>query len=260
MSQKLSRKEIKRDQFREAMEQVLGYAGSHVRHIALAVGGVVAVILVAVAVYVWWQARETQAEEAFNRALTIYQAPIDAEDPAPDDPWSPRFATEEARRERAKELFSEVWEGYGGSQSGRLALVYLGRIALDEGDSETARQRWRTFVEEEEDTVLVSETHLNLIALERQEGRSEEVVQRLEAMLDQPDPGLPLDALLFELGSTYEALGREQQALDSYRRLVEEFQSSMYVQEAQQRMAALGGATPATPGRSASGGALPTMG
>lgn len=257
MSQKLSRKEIKRDQFREVMEQILGYAGSHVRHIALALGGGVVVILLTVAVFVWWQARQTQAQEAFNRALTVYQATIDAEDPAPDDPWSPRFASEEARRERAKELFTEVWDGYGGSQSGRLALVYLGRIALDEGDTETARQRWRTFVEAGDDTVLVSETHLNLIALERQEGRAEEVAQKLETMLDQPNPGLPRDALLFELGSTYEALGREQQALDSYRRLVEEFRSSMYVQEAQQRMAALGGATPP---RQPRGGALPTMG
>ena len=245
MSQRLTRKEIKRDQFRETMAQVLDFAGSHVANIVYVGVAVVVLVLASVGVFMWLQSRAAQADEALNRAIATYQALIDEDDPAPDDPRAPRFASEEARRARARELFLGVQEDYGGTDAGLLASLYLGRIALAEGDPDAARRHWEAFIEEGGDTILVAEAHLNLIALDRQEGRAEEVARRLESMLDGQDPDIPTDALLFELGTTYEELGREQEALDSYQRLVEEFGSSQYSQEAQQRLAALGGAPPA---------------
>lgn len=245
MSQRLTRKEIKRDQFRETMAQALDFAGSHVTNILFIGAAVVVLVLAGVGVYTWLQSRAARADEALNVAIRTYQAFIDEDDPAPDDPRAPRFASEEARRVKARELFAEVQDGYGGTDAALLASVYLGKIALEEGDGETARTHWESFIDEADDTILVAEALLNLIAVDRQEGRSEEVVQRLESMLDASDPKIPTDALLFELATTYEALGREQQALDTYQRLVEEFANSQYSQEAQQRLAALGGAPPA---------------
>lgn len=244
MSQRLTRKEIKRDQFRETMAQALDFAGSHVRNIVLIAGGIVVLALVGVGVYMWLESRAAQADEALNGAIRTYQALIDEDDPAPEDPRVPRFASEEARRAAARERFLEVQDRYGGTDAGHLASVYLGKIALDEGDPEAAKSHWESFVEEGGDTVLVTEAYLNLIALDRQQGRAEEVAGRLEAMLRSPETKIPTDALLFELASTYEELGREQDALDTYQRLVEEFASSQYSEEARQRLAALGGAPP----------------
>jgi tetratricopeptide (TPR) repeat protein len=241
MSQRLTRKEIKRDQFRETMVQALDFAGSHVRNIVVLVGAVVVLTLGGVGVYTWLQARSAHADEAFNEAVRTYQALIDKEDPAPDDPRAPRFASEKARRAAAKERFLKVEESYSGTDAAHVASLYLGKIALEEGDTEAARRYWQFFVDKGGDSILVAEAYLNLIALDRQEGRAEEVAARLEAMLDTPDPKIPTDALLFELATTYEKLGRDQEALDTYRRLVEEFGSSGYLQEAQQRLAALGG-------------------
>lgn len=250
MSQRLTRKDIKQDiqhdSFRDTIEQALDYAGSHVRVLALIGVAIVAAVLIGVGIYSWQQGREVKASEALYQATTAYQAFIDPDDPAPDDPRAPRYASEEARRQRAKELFTEVYDRYGGTDSGKVAQMYLGRIALDEGDTETAREHWAEFVEDSDGHLLTIETLLNLLALDRQQGRAEEVVERLEEMLDTPDAKLPGDALLFELATTYEELGREQEALDTYRRLVEEFSASSYVREAEQRLAALGGA-PATP-------------
>lgn len=245
MSQRLTRKEIKRDQFRETMAQMLEFAGSHVANIVYIGGAVVVLALAGAGAYTWLQSRAAHANEALNKAIGTYQALIDTADPAPDDPRAPRFASEEDRRARARELFVEVQDDYGGTDAAHLASLYLGKIALEEGDGDTARSHWQSFVDDADDTILLAEAHLNLIALDRQQGRSEEVAQRLESMLDAPDPEIPTDALLFELGTTYEHLGREQQALDTYQRLVEEFSSSQYSQEAQQRLAALGGAPPA---------------
>jgi len=246
MSHKLTRKDIKKDvrhdQLRDTVQQVVEYATHNVRTLALIGVGIVAVALIGVGVFTWLQSRQSRANEALSYAMTAYQGVIDAEDPAPDDPRRPRFASDEARRDRAKELFREVPRS---TDAGRVASAYLGRIALEEGDAETARTLWQELVDEGGDNILVTEAYLNLVALDRQEGRGEELVGSLEAMLDSPDAKVPGDALLFELAQTLEQLGREQEALDAYRRLVEEFSSSGYSQEAQQRLAALGVA-PAT--------------
>lgn len=248
MSQRLTRKDIKKDvqhdQFRDTVQQVVDYALENVQTLVMIGVALVAVILGSVGVYTWLESRQAQANEALAVAMTAYQGTITADDPDPDHPSRPSFASEEARRARAKELFEQV---PASTEAGSVAGVYLGRIALEEGDSETARARWQEYIDEADDDILVAETYLNLIALDREQGREEELVGRLEGMLDSPDAKVPGDALLFELAKTYEQLGREQEALDAYRRLVEEFSASAYSQEAQQRRAALGGAPSPSP-------------
>jgi hypothetical protein len=88
---------------------------------------------------------------------------------------------------------------------------------------------------------------LNLLSLDRKEGKGEEVVTRLRAMLEESEPALPKDVVLHELGTTLEDLKRPQEALQSYQRILDDFPQSPYRQEAQQKVSALNPAS-ATPG------------
>lgn len=241
MSQRLSRKDIKRDEFRDRVAQAVSYAGSHVRSLMLAGLAVILVVAAAVGVYLWFQSRDARANRALARAMTVYQAPVDKDDPAPDDEIDPSFASEQARSDRAKELFGALRDRFASTGAGRTAWLYLGKIAADQGDADTAREDWQHFIDQGGSTVLVTEAYLNWIALDREQGRGEEVAERLASMVDAPESQLPKDVLLFELATTYEQLGREEEALDTYQRLVEEFATSGYTQEARQRLVALGG-------------------
>lgn len=241
MSDRLTRKDIKRDEFAEAVEHAVDYAGQHVRTILWAAGGVLVAVLLGVAGWLWLQTRESRASEALTRAMQVYAAPVGVADPKPDDPAEPSFATEAARNAKAKELFRELGDHYGGSDAGKIADLYLGRMALAEGDGEAARSHWQKFIDESGDHLLAAEAQLNLIRLDRQEGRDEEVLQNLREMLDAPEPLLPKDVVLFELAVTYEDLGRESDALSAFERLAQEYPTSQYAGEAQQRAALLGG-------------------
>ena len=128
---------------------------------------------------------------------------------------------------------------YGSTDAADVAGLYLAQIAAEEGQLDRARELWTEFVDDHPDNLLAGEARVNLIHLDRQQGKGEELAQRLKAMLEQDEPGLPKDVILYELATTQEQLGRKQEALQSWRRITEEYPESAYRSEAQQKINAL---------------------
>jgi tetratricopeptide (TPR) repeat protein len=123
--------------------------------------------------------------------------------------------------------------------AGEVASVYLAQIAMAENQPDRARELWNDFLEEHEEHLLAGQTRLNLLRLDRSQGKGEEVAQTLTAMLDETEPPLPMDVILNELAATQEQLGKKQEAIQSYQRIIDEFPQSPYAQEARQKISAL---------------------
>jgi hypothetical protein len=247
MSERLTRKEIKRDEFVEAVESSVSWVEQHGRTLILAGVAVVALVAAGFGIHFWLQARTTAAGEALSEALEVYRAPLG--DAAPEGWDGPTFADEAARRQRAKELFAGVRDDYGSSEAASVAAVYLGQIATEEGDLARARELWSGFADSHGEHMLAGQVRVNLLHLDRQEGRGEEVVARLETMLGEApeERTLPADVVLWELGVTLEELGRGEEAQSTYRRLSEEYPTSAYASQARAKLPAEAGATPPSP-------------
>lgn len=255
MNQRLTRKEIKRDEFAAAVGRSVEYAESHVRTIAYAIGAVLLLVALSVAIYFWRNSRLQGANEALAEAMRVYQAPISATGAKPNDPAAPSFANEAARRARAKQLLEKVRDGYGSTNAGDVAGLYLAQIAADEGRLDEARKIWQEFADDHGDHMLAGEARLNLINLDRRQGKAQQVAQELRQMLERNEAALPQDVILFELGKTLEQLNRGQEAAQTYQRILDEFPQSPYGSEAQQKVSALdptragaGGMPPGIPG------------
>lgn len=251
MNQRLTRKEIKRDEFSAAVGRGVEYAESHVRTIGYAIGAVLLLALLGVAFYFWRNSRIQGANEALAQAVKVYQAPVTATGAKPNDPNEPSFATEAARRAKAKELLGKVQDGYGSTAAADVAGLYLAQIAADEGRLDDARKSWQEFVDDHGDHMLAGEARLNLISLDRKQGKAQQVAQELRRMLDQNDAALPQDVILYELAQTLEQLDRKQDAAQTYQRILDEFPQSPYGTEAQQKVSVL------DPTRAGGGAVLP---
>ena len=80
-------------------------------------------------------------------------------------------------------------------------------------------------------------TELNLLALDRQAGKLEEVKAGLEKQLEEgAQRTLPEDIVLYELAQTLEALGRSTEAQDTLQRLVDDHPRSPYSFEARRKL------------------------
>lgn len=239
MNQRLTRKEIKRDDFASAVGRSVEYAESHVRPILYALGGALALLVIGLGVYFWLGSRSERANETLAYAIRVQQAPIDAAAPKPQDRLAPSFATEAARQAKAKELFQQAHDDFGGTDAGDVAGLYLAQIAAQEGQLDRARELWTGFVDEHGSHALAGEARLNLIALDRQQGKGEDLATRLRGLLEEAEPPLPKDVLLHELGVTLEQLERPQEAIQAYQQILDDYPQSPYRQEAQQRVSAL---------------------
>ena len=239
MTQHLTRKEMKRDEFATVVGRGMEYAESHARTLLLGLGVVALLAVLFLVGRIFLGQRADRANEALSHALKVYQAPIDAAAAKPDDPKSPSFPDAAARRTRAKQLFEGIRNDYGSSDAADVAGLYLAQIAAEEGQLDRARELWTEFADDHPKNMLAGEARVNLIHLDRQQGKGEALLQRLKTMLEEEEPGLPKDVILYELATTQEELGRKQEALTSWRRLTEEYPESAYRSAAQEKVSAL---------------------
>jgi TolA-binding protein len=257
MSQRLSRKDIKRDDFASAVGRGVDFAESHTRELMVTVGAVLLAVLIGLLAYFYVTHRSELANQALAAAVKVYAAPVVPTGAKPNDRQEPSFASEAARRTRARQLFEGVRGDYRWTDAADVASLYLAEIDAATGQPAAARQLWSDFVKKHGDHVLAAQARIDVMELDRSQGKGQQVVQQLRQMLDQSDAPLPQDVILFELAATLEHLNRDQEAAQTYRRLIDEFPQSPYHQPAQQKLAALEPSRPGAPGQLAGLGGLP---
>ena len=153
----VTREDLKRNELGEAIGAGIHYAEDHKRMILMAVGGVAAAIVIAASVVLWISSRKSGSNELLAEALRVDGAAVVATGANPADPARPTFASESARRARAKELFTELDSRYGGSKTGRVAKLYLAQIAVAENDKEKAKSYYEKLLFEQGGSIFVPE-------------------------------------------------------------------------------------------------------
>jgi tetratricopeptide (TPR) repeat protein len=260
MSARLSRKDMKRDDFADAMERSVEYAEAHTRMILYAIGAVVVLAALVFGIRAIFAQRSAAASADLSYALKVYDAPIVApgSNPAspakPQDKVQPSFPDEASRKARAKKLLEGVRANHSYTAAADVAGLYLAQIAASEGKLDQARKLWTDFVDQHKDSAPAAEARLNLYDLDRRQGKAEEVVGHLRPLLDDSSSPLPKDVVLYQLGLTYDKLQRKQEAIGAYQQIVDEFPQSPYRQEAQQKLVALDPSRAATNAIGAMGG------
>jgi tetratricopeptide (TPR) repeat protein len=239
MSARLSRKDIKRDDFATAVERSVEYAETHTRALLYALGAVILLAALVFGIRAFLAQRSAAASADLSYALEVYEAPIVPTGAKPQDKEHPSFPDEAARRARAKQLLLEVRSKHGATDAADVAGLYLAQMAASEGKLDEARKLWSDFIDSHKDSAPAAEARLNLYDLDRRQGKAGDLVGQLRPLLDDSSSPLPKDVVLYQLGLTYDALQRKQEAIGSYQRIVDEFPQSPYRQEAQQKIAAL---------------------
>ena len=229
----VTREDLKRNELEEALGKGIHYAEDHKRMLIWGVGGVVGVALLVAGIFLWIGSRKDGANELLGKALLVDGAEVVASGANPADVVRPTFASESARRARAKELFAELDDRYGSTATGRVAKLYLAQIAIAENDKEKAKQLWKAFLDAEPEGSLAAAARINLYKLDREQGRGAELAEELKKMLEQDTKPLPSDVILYQLALTYEALGKSDDARTTYRRIVDEYPQSPYIADAQ---------------------------
>ncbi len=230
MSQRLTRRQIKRDEVRETLGSGIHFLVEHWKSVVYAV----VALGVGAGVRSYQASRELQASDKLARAVLVLQATIDPSTADPNHPDAPTFTAEADRDAKAEELLDRVQQEFSSTDAAAVASTYRGALAARQGDFETARSHWQEFVRRPGDHMLATEIRRNLMALDRQQGRGEGLAAELRSMVESGESPLPPDMVLFELAVTLDSLG-DDGAAEIYRRLADDYPESPYAAEARGR-------------------------
>jgi len=235
---RLTRREMKRDEVREGLTHLIDYVREHGRQLVIGVALVAVLALVIGGWLAYTGHRQELANGELARAIKLYEAPVDAVAPQPEDPTSPSFAEEAARNAAAQAAFERVRSIFGGSRVAAVAAAYLADLASRSGDLARARELWDEAAAAKQ-SVLTAEVLLNRIAADRTEGRGEEALEELRAMLEGGDPPLPQVVILDQMATILISLERRDEARDIYQRIADEFPQTAYSARARQQVQSL---------------------
>ncbi len=237
MGRRLTRKQIKKDEFITFVDRAVQWTGHNWRQALIGLGAVLAAALVWWGVTAFLGSRTDAASQAIGGALAAYNAPVGSAAPAGA---TLKFATDSERLAAAEKAFKSVKSRYRFTPQAKLAELFLARIAADRGDTTQAIRRLGEIASSRSSDPVVRLAMLDLIRLRVARGEGLQLVSELEAMAAGKDPRLPRDAALFHLAQIWQHEGKPEEAAKLYRKLVEDFPDSPYRADAQQRLASAG--------------------
>ncbi len=234
MGRRLTRKQIKRDEFISVVDQGIHWLGQNWRQAAIGLGAVLAVALLWWGVTAFLGSRGEAGGQALADALAVYESPVGAAAAGAKT----SFATDTERLAAAEKAFQSVRSKYWLTPQAGIADLYLARIAADRGDAALAIRKLGEITSKRSSSPLVRLAMLDMVRLRVARGEGQQLVGELEAMASGKDPRLPRDAALFELARIWEREGKPEEANRMLRKLVEDFPESPYRADAQQRLSA----------------------
>lgn len=183
------------------------------------------------------KSRNTNASAALSAALDVVNADL-SDTPATDD--KPSFKTAEERAKAAKEKLQAVRTEHSGTGAASIAELYLGHVALSQGDHAGAAQAYQAFLQETPsgDPLRFAGLAGLATALDAK-GDRKGAIARLDELVNLPEK-IDEDAALLELGRLHEAEGNVTAARAALERIGKDFPESSLKSRAEQRLATLG--------------------
>jgi tetratricopeptide (TPR) repeat protein len=227
MTQKLSRKDMKRNELAESVRHTVDYVTHHRRGVTEAVGAAVALAVLVGGFLVFRAWREREAGKHLSAGLEALSVPL-ASDPAAKT--APRSFTTDADRLKEARAHLERAASIGGTSAGRAAAVVLGARASSLSEvAPFAKAAGESRPE------VSAAGEIGAARLLASQGKVPEAIDRLRRAIDSKRTTAPKDALLFALGEICEQAGNPAEGKAAFERIVNEFPESPYRQDARQK-------------------------
>jgi tetratricopeptide (TPR) repeat protein len=238
------KKQIKQDDLVSGFEYVWHWVSAHAAELRITLGVLVLVGAGAWAMSYFQSKRAREAEQALAEAVQVYEAPVAAEVPEGfDDPRGPAYPSEDDKLKKAVAAFDGIERRFGSTPQARRARYYAALCRIRLATYPEAEKGLSELVAQKGDAPLEAAlARLALGDLYRRQGDVDKAVDAYRQAVDDPGLPFPRDHALMNLAAILEDARRLSEAEASYRRLTEEFPTSVYAGEARRRAEYLKGA------------------
>jgi len=233
LPQHISRKELKKDEFRETLSHSAEAIASHQRDLWTYGGIAVLVVLVVFGWRYYTQAQTAKSSAALADAMKVYQARVrTAAEPAQPDEIT--YVDEKNKYSDAVKKFIDVSNRYSRTRPGQLARYYaalsLEKLArYDEAENDLKS------LGSSRDESLSALARFKLAQVYDEAGKGPQAVQLYQELTNKPSLFVPKPVVLLALADHYSG-SDPTQAAKLYNQVKTEFPDSQAAQEADQRL------------------------
>lgn len=200
----------------------------------------VAIILVVVGLVAWRSNSNSQSQGMLAEALAAESARIaPAPTPGSTTPAAApagTFASERARDEAALAKFMAVANAYPSSDAGITARYHAAALLVSLGRAGEAVQRYQEVIDKAGNSLYGEMAKLGQADAQAASGQLDKAIETYKAMSAQKDGRLPADGILMQLGRAYQAAGKTTDAKQTFKRVVDEFPTSLFSAEAKRQV------------------------
>ncbi len=230
---KKHRHDLQRNDLREVLLSARDYLTSHQAQSVRTTILVVAVLVVAGAIWGGISWRQNRLGARLSAAIGLLDAPLASDGAAPAGQRVFKDASE--RNSAAKEELKKLAVDAPSSLSGRAASLLLMGLDGPKGVSGGALDAAKGIAKGESGGLAAGVAFVSMLDAEAATGRAQEALEVAKKALDSGDAPVPKDVLLVELGRLAEKSGKAAEAKTYYQRVMTDYPDSAMRAEAQQR-------------------------
>ena len=243
------RHQLKQDQFVSTLRDTFDRIERNRTHVTVAVTAVV-VLALAAGGFMWWrQDRNAKAAALLAEAMAIAEAPVapaappatPGETPAAQPPAPPpgSYPTEQAKLEAAVPKFMAAADAYPSTPSGLAARYHAAAALAALGRDTEAQQRYQEVIEAGGTSLYARMARLGLAEVQVRQKQFDPAINALKELSTSAKDDLPVDGVLMQLGRAYLLAGRKAEATQTFKRITDEFPTSLYAAEARRELEGL---------------------
>ncbi len=247
---RVERHRLKENEVALSVERARETFEQHQHQILFGAVAIVA-ILAAIGGYFYWRSSVDAASRSLlAQAMTIADAPVvppappaptpttgtapATNPPAPPPPGS--FPTERAKLEAALPKFMAAANAYPSTQAGLAARYHAAATLAALGRPTEAIQRYKEVADRAGNGLYGDMARLGTADAEAAAKQYDAAIAGYRELATRKDAAIPVDGVLMQLGRTYQLAGKQTEALQTFRRIVDEYPLSIYAQAAKKEV------------------------
>jgi tetratricopeptide (TPR) repeat protein len=195
------RHQLKQDQFAVKTQETLDWAAEHRNSVLYGTIALAVVLVLGLGGFYYQQNREQTASAMMGDALSVFNTPLTPAGTAPT-PGIPSFATANDRAKAASEKLSQVADKYPHTDAGTLAKYFLGLSAEEMNDKAKAEQYLKEVADSgNQDTAALAKSAL--AALYHDTGRDQDAINLYKQLIEKPTNTVPKATAQLDLAELY---------------------------------------------------------
>jgi tetratricopeptide (TPR) repeat protein len=227
---RITRKQMKRDEFVTAMGRFSEWMEDHVREVLIMGGIAVAAIVGGLLLAQYMQQREEKASALLGRGIDMLQA-------TPGAAGTPNsYPTEQAKLEAVVSQMDSILQTYPRSKSGRLALYYRGVTLQQLGRTDDALKTLGDFVDSNPDSYAAPMARAAMAHAYESKGEADKALAIYDQLARADTSHYPPQAALADKARCLEGLGKKDEARLVYDRIVKEYPDDDFARDAQEKL------------------------